>query len=301
MIEKKALSWDDFEQILKGLEEEYPEKIREFLYRGHANEINALSWDDLEQILKDLKEEHPEKIQEFLYRRRAKSKWKLETTLERRLRKKIKIYDYYDFIVTFKGKIETVTNKTWAILSKEKYSNWLKEMRSDSIIGFPECEYFAYLRHHGFPSPLLDWSKSPYVAAYFAMNEANESESSEVSIFVYLETKTLGKIRDNQRPGIYKLDQSLKTHKRHYLQQSVYTICSSFEDGNWYYANHEDVFLEKDANQDLLWRINIPKSNKKIFLSKLENMNINSYSLLQTEDALMNHIFILESYLGGHL
>lgn len=174
-------------------------------------------------------------------------------------------------------------------------------MRSDVIEGFPACDYFAYLRHHGLPSPLLDWSKSPYIAAYFAMNETIENDPGEVSIFIYLETKTLGKIWDNQGPGINKFDQYLKTHKRHYLQQSVYTICSSFENNNWYYANHEDVFSANDENQDLLWKIRIPKSNRKEFLSKLENMNINSFSLFQTDDALMNHIFISEGYLGGHL
>ncbi len=111
----------------------------------------------------------------------------------------------------------------------------------------------------------------------------------------------MGKIWDNQGPGINKLDQYLKTHKRHYLQQSVYTICSTFEKDRWYYANHEDVFLEKDESQDLLWKIKIPKSNRKEFLSKLEKMNINSFSLFQTEDALMDHIFISDIYLGEYL
>src|SRR5579871_975887 len=36
---------------------------------------------------------------------------------------------------------------------------------------FPGYDYMAYLRHHGFPSPLLDWTRSPYVAAFFAFRD----------------------------------------------------------------------------------------------------------------------------------
>jgi hypothetical protein len=48
------------------------------------------------------------------------------------------------------------------------------------------AEFLAFLQHNGFPTPLLDWTYSPYVAAYFAFESVNhfEPQTDRVAIYV---------------------------------------------------------------------------------------------------------------------
>jgi FRG domain len=254
----------------------------------------ADSWDSLEKILAQIEalrrsamERSGGSVSELLYRGHADSRWRLETTLERSVRHAVSLVDYYDFAKIAKPRIETFTNRSWNIPSYVEYSNWLKADNPPyPPFNFNAYDYFVYLRHHGFPSPLLDWTTSPYIAAFFAMNNP-PIDAETVAIYVYWEYTGGGKISDRDKPAIHGPGPNVRSHPRHFLQQSQYTICTAMRDEKTFYAKHEEVVARGDTGQDRLWKIDIPTSVRIDFLQTLQKMNINSYSLFATEDSLL--------------
>lgn len=54
---------------------------------------------------------------------------------------------------------------------------------------------WSILQHHGYPTPMIDWTYSPFVAAYFAFQEAEECNDCAPRIFIF------DRVRWNQRYG----------------------------------------------------------------------------------------------------
>lgn len=253
----------------------------------------------LQAILEQRRLETGFHVDEPLYRGQAKHEWLLETTLERFGRKKMPLHDYYLAALKSKHAIETYTDKSWNIPGLEEYDSFLRETDTFMMAGYPGYEYLVYLRHYGFPSPMLDWSFSPFVAAFFAFDSANESApDSRVAIFAFCEFFGSAKIAAARSPLIQTRGPYATCHPRHFKQQSSYTFCTARSD-KWYYASHEEALTVDDKSQDLLWKFTIPSTERRKVLRYLDSHNLNAYSLFNSEESLMSTMAIRELYLNA--
>lgn len=129
-----------------------------------TNNLSTLTIDNWEDLSKRLNTYSS--FPWYIFRGQRNSKWLLEPTLSREL-KKVKEPD--------KNKLE-----------KEHLERFKLNIRGRRGINPPlltENELWALGQHFGLHTPLLDWSQSPYVALFFALSSNKKSETSYRSLW----------------------------------------------------------------------------------------------------------------------
>ncbi|MFZ5913095.1 MAG: FRG domain-containing protein [Pseudomonadota bacterium] len=260
------------------------------------NETNVSSWEEFEQKLPELQPSREGRHFPLLFRGQSDSDWALNTSLERYGGRDYSYMDYFGLVCRIRPQIETYTNNKWEMLSCEEVKKWTTNFSATGD-GFPASEYMMYLRHYGFPSPLLDWTESSKIAAYFAFRSPNEPASKRVSIYVFSESPTGMKSRGSNRPEIFNFGRLAARHHRHFLQQSNYTVCMDFSKCEWRFAEHQKVVNrepEPQFQQDVVWKFNIPWLERAKVLKLLDEYNLNAHSLFGSEESLMETLAFRE-------
>ncbi len=266
------------------------------------NVIDIPDWETFEEQLKNLRKKYEDSFSPLVFRGQGDSEWELTTTLERNRCEHMLFREYYMLICGSLGpEVKTFAGVDVPEYDPEVCKPFLRPELLYSIGDiFPTSvyRYMVYLRHFGFPSPFLDWSRSPFVAAFFAFRDDPLRQPKKRAIFAYcgkpagMSGGTLGK------PIICQLGPYLQTHKRHFQQRCDYTICGTYDENyGWRFDSHQKVFDLAHPQQDYLWKFELPSTEREKVLRVLSDYNLNAYSLFSSEESLLETMWIQEHVL----
>jgi FRG domain len=262
-------------------------------------EIDVKTWEEfkgqLERIEKEMQTHRVSS--DLLFRGQSNSSWSLKTTLERYRTKPYSFEEYHSLMRATIPQVETFVGEKWEFPCHKKVEEWLHVVGAlpSMHMRIPGYDYMIYLRHHGFPSPLLDWTRSAYIAAHFAFHRVDEKTES-IAIFVYCELPHGHKTGGSDQANILGLRPYIRSHRRHFNQQSEYTICTKAEGSTLVYTSHEDAFVRNEEEQDLLYKFTIPSTERAKVLQELDRYNLNAYSLFGSEESLMETLALREIF-----
>jgi hypothetical protein len=98
-----------------------------------------------------------------------------------------------------------------------------------------------------------------------------------------------------QLPSIRRTGSYVRSHRRHFRQQSDYTFCTRFdEDYGWRFDAHDEVFKQGNSKQDIIQKFDFPSSERLNVLRVLDDFNLNAFSLFDSEETLLETMWFRE-------
>lgn len=210
--------------------------------------------------------------QRYIWRGQRRSDWALSSSLDR-------LFQRIGVIARPAKELEELSSKhlrAFQYASRGRRGTNPVQLRADN-------EWWALGQHYGLATPLLDWTRSPFAAAYFAFEE-NLSESTEWRV-------------------VYGLDESAVSQRYAELQEGpsfeegrlpVVELVDPMSDENQRLVNQGGLFTRapigtpveqwvehqfEGSTETVLVRIEIPDADRECCLRALDRMNINHLSL----------------------
>jgi hypothetical protein len=203
----------------------------------------------------------------YVWRGQADSSWIIEPTLDRVLRKIDKI-----------GDTKTINEH----LKRFKYASRGRRGNNPPIIE-SDNDWWAIGQHNNLLTPLLDWTKSPFVSAFFAFESSIKSSTDQREIVGMSKSTVVSKSNEikkahksSSRPPIIEFIEPLSDENARLVNQGgLFTRSPAGMDvETWIKKN-----FPKDDKKIRMWKMLIPEKEREVALRSLNRMNINYSSL----------------------
>lgn len=223
-------------------------------------ECQVNNWLEIIENIESVFIDHPR----FLYRGHQDSDWMLESTFDR----------YYR--MTLESLDEELRPKQ---MYKEYLNNHLGNFKKNSIgrrihpnKKLKDEEWWALGQHYGLNTPLLDWSNSPYIALYFALNEPMAPVSKKRTLWVFNPVGLNEIYRKQKLTSFIKvIDSPIDENIRLLSQKGKFSLTPN----GMSIENYIKTNINLSGAKPFLFRIDIPENLREIFLLHLNSMNIN--------------------------
>lgn len=225
-----------------------------------------LTWDEFKNHVSKLSKS------QFLFRGQ-KEPWRLRTAFHRRGRYRISEFTGVD-VKQLHKRLSAITSHYFDLSVPEQNGS-----------------FFNLLQHHGYPTPLLDWSYSPYVSAFFAFRDwpIKYEGNGNVRIYVFNNEAWKASFRqienlDPPFPHLSVMEFIAIDNPRLVPQQAVTTV-TNLDDIEAYILQQE-----KEAKLEFLYAIDIPAKFREEAMRDLRFMGITAGSMFPSVDGVCEEL-----------
>jgi hypothetical protein len=215
--------------------------------------IKFKSWNDFaSRVLMKYAAESSMVRQQLIFRGQADSRWKLEASLDRG-RSFPTSFARQDCLRRLIG----------------QFRNQALSLRPRTHIR-ETLDWELFGRHHGLPTSVLDFTASPFVAAYFAFWESSPTDATHATVWRL--DRQVFEEKDLDQVAILDEEEKIRFNPRAHEQRGLFLQIKDVSKGI------------EDALGSYLVRYDIPISQHKIALAALDSMSVNARNLFRDLD-----------------